>query len=363
MPVRLLIILFALLTACGSVSACSCVEVGDPNPPPCARINPADVIFVGTVVEIENPAYEVSTENPQVLLTRYRFRIDETISKLEGEKEIDVYSGRGGADCSYHFEKGKQYLVFSYRGTESPHLFATICSPTLPVANAQFLLPQLRAARDRDSVASVYGRIQIGQRPYLSVTNVEPRPLQHALIQLQDSVHVFESTTDSNGDFSIYSVPPGEYRLTAELPRNVELARPLSSGPPPPIKLTAGDCSEYNVMALPTARIRGRVLDQHGKPLKYADVILFSPEEYQASPLLMEWRSVQHDSGFFEFAHVAPGDYILVYNNGGLTAGSSGSRCFYPGESDIARAKRIHVEAGQEILNANIAIRRGCPQR
>jgi hypothetical protein len=73
MQTRFLLALLLGLATSGGVSACSCVTVANPDPRPCAKISPTEVIFVGTVLDIENPPYEVSTENPQAPLSRYRF--------------------------------------------------------------------------------------------------------------------------------------------------------------------------------------------------------------------------------------------------------------------------------------------------
>ncbi len=360
MSLRPLMVLIVALTVSGGVSACSCVEVGDAQAAPCAKISPTPVVFVGTVLEIDNPPYEVSTENPEVSQSRYRFQVDEEISGLKAEQQINIYSGRGGADCGYHFLKGKQYLVFPYRNN-SGQLIATICSQTGPVNDSRFVLTELRAARDSDRVASVYGLLQVGQQPYLSVTDDRPQqPLRNARIELRNDNYVFTSSTDSNGAFSFYSVPAGAYHVRADLPPNMELARPTLKGPLPSVNLVAGDCAEYNIVALPTGRIRGKVVGPDHIPMKFAEVELFRSDKYQDSALLTEWREVQNQSGFFEFTHVSPGDYILVYNNEGPTTANSGPRCFYPGVPNISGAQRIHIEDGQQLLTADIHVRRKC---
>lgn len=364
MLTRLLLGLITVLMTAVSISACTCITVSDPNAPPCGKIGPAEVIFVGTVLDIENPPYEVSKENPEALQSRYRFRIDERIAGLEGQQEIDIYSGSGGGgDCTYQFKRGEQYVVFPSRNGLG-QLIATICSATSPVALAQAILPPLRAARDKGTVGSVYGVLQVGQQPFLSVTDdVAPRPLQYANMSLRSDTRVFAVRTDSNGAFAIYSVPPGTYHVTAELPPNMEFARPILNGPPDPLILAAGDCSEYNSTALPTARIRGRVLGAHGKPLKFAEAELFRPEKYQPTPLLMTWQEVQDQKGFFEFDHVGPGDYLLVYKDEDPQTGELISLCFYPGVPDVGRAEHVHIEGGQQVLAADIHLRDRCLRR
>jgi hypothetical protein len=231
MPTRYLLALFVALASSGGVRACSCTTTGEPGA--CGKLAPTEVVFVGTVLSIENPPYEVSTENPGVQESRYRFRIDEMISGLGEEQEIDIYSGRGGGDCSYHFVKNQKYLVFPNRNKD--RLVVTICSRTRHFNFAQAILPQLRAMRDGNPVASVYGLLQIGQQPYLSVTDdVPPQPLRNTRIELRDGDRVFATDTDSEGAFFIYSISPGVYSPWAKLPPNTEFALQMSNRTPPP---------------------------------------------------------------------------------------------------------------------------------
>ena len=99
------------------VLACSCAG---PGPVPCGELSPSSAVFVGTVQTIENPPpdFDQVPESSVDMRTvdqsgyaHYHFRVDEEISGTQ-TTDIDVFSGRGGADCIYHFQKGEQYLVF-----------------------------------------------------------------------------------------------------------------------------------------------------------------------------------------------------------------------------------------------------------
>src|SRR6185369_7028237 len=119
MTARLLVLLSFILF-CSQVSlACSC---GSSGPQPCHGLSTTEVAFVGTVLDIENPPPDDGGLGGPGL-SRYHFRVDENIAGTKS-MEIDVYSGRGGADCSYHFRLSQQYLVFPYKGDDS-RLFAT----------------------------------------------------------------------------------------------------------------------------------------------------------------------------------------------------------------------------------------------
>lgn len=224
MTVRLLALL-SLILFCSQLSlACSC---GLPGPRACAGLSATNVTFIGTVLDIENPPpADGGLGGPG--LSRYHFRIDENIAGTKN-KEIDVYSGRGGADCSYHFRQNQQYLVFPHQGDDS-RLFATICSPTRSIEEAQAILPQLRAMRDHQRVASVYGILRSAQQLYASVSDdLLGQVLSNTRIELRSEDKTYVAVTDANGAYAFYGVPEGEYHFAGNLPEHLEFA-PGNSG-------------------------------------------------------------------------------------------------------------------------------------
>jgi len=352
---RILSFLLFSFVAPGCAFGCSC---GLPGPAPCSGLSASDVVFVGTVLYIDNPPPDDGRGGTGQ--SRYTFHIDEKLAGTQ-DPEIDVYSGRGGADCSYHFQQGQQYLVSPYRNTDG-RLFATICSITRPVELAQALLPQMRAMRDHQRVASLFGILRSAEEPYGSVTDdILGKPLPNARVELRSEGRVFDAMTDSGGAYAFYGVPDGEYQIAAELPKNLELAQMILSEPLPPIKLPGQACYEYDVSAYPTGSIQGRVLGPDGKPLAYASLELFRPEKYPPKQPSLGWMESQdRQKGYFEFTHVGPGDYILVYNNSDrVSTDEPFPRTFYPGVSDLMKAGRIHVEAGAHVANADIRVAGG----
>lgn len=358
MTVRVLALLFSVLFCWQISAACTCAS---PSPQPCSGLKATGVVFVGTVVDIKNPPPDDGGLGGPGLST-YHFRVDENIAGLEGRQEVDVYSGRGGADCSYHFQNGERYLVFPYR--DGSQLTATICSYTRPIAAAEVILPQLRAMRDRQRVASVYGILKSSQQPYEWASDDSPdHPLANTRLELRSGNKTFSTITDANGIYAFYNVPKGEYRFTGELPEHLELAQKMVGGPPHPLKLPANACFEFDLSALPSGHIRGRVEGPGGKPLDFADVELFRPQKYTEPG---GWDEAQdRDNGlYFEFQNVAPGDYVLVYNNmGTMDADVPYPRTFYGDVSDLHDAKTIHLEAGQKLDDVVIRVSGGLPTR
>ncbi len=360
MVARIFSVLLLVLFCSRISAACTCAS---PGPKACPGLGPTEVIFVGTLIDIENPAPDDGGLGGPGL-SRYHFTIDENIAGAQGS-EIDIFSGRGGADCSYHFKQGQQYLVFPYRGDDS-RLFATICSPTRPIDQAQAILPQLRAMRDHQRVASVYGILRSSQQPYEYVWDDRlDRILPNTRLELRSEDKTFVAVTDSNGAYAFYGVPEGEYHFAGELPENLEFAQVILGGPLPPLKLPTHACFESDLTALPSGRIRGRVLGPDGKPLVFAAVDLFRREKYTAEIPNGGWYEAQdRDKGYFEFQNVSPGDYVLIYNSAGrIDEDEPYQRTFYPGVADLKSAKVIHLEGGQKFDDADIRVSDGRPTR
>lgn len=355
---RFCFVLFVLsLISVPRIWACSCSRTA---PGACPKISDEGILFVGTVVDIENPADERRGAD-QSGTSRYRFRVDETFNGITA-KEVDVYSGRGGGDCSYHFQLGETYFV-NPAGT-SDHLLATICSDTQPALGAEALLTELRAHRDGKPYASVYGVLRKTQQPYTwTYADGYDRPLPGTTVELKSPERTVTSQTDVNGVFRFYGLPAGTYHFAAELPQNLQLAETILSEPPQPITVPENACYQQDLDALPIGRIHGRVLGPDGLPLKNADVALFRADRYKENE--MGWWEFQgEEKGYFEFNNVSPGRYVIVFHNSNRPDPDIPyPRTFYPGASDLKSALPIILEEGQQISNADIHLSGGSDTR
>jgi hypothetical protein len=202
--------------------ACTCVTA--PRTPNCADLKPIGLSFVGTVIGIENPPAERPGAD-QSGLSRYRFRIDENISGFD-QKEVDIYSGRGGGDCSYHFRMGESYFVAPYKGTaalmaiygaEPGKLMAGICTATQPISNATDLLKELRARKR-------------GGATVVGVLRTEPGPddfnhrIPDATVELRTASTTLSIKTDADGSYQFYGVPAGTYQFAVKVPADFQVA-------------------------------------------------------------------------------------------------------------------------------------------
>lgn len=297
--IRRALVAFLLLLPVISISsrACTCSQE---SPGKCPGLQKDDVVFLGTVTVVEDIAYatpraadssDVSAKEGAPVdivaarLTRYHFRIDESFAAPDAPgstAEIDVFSGGDDGDCGYRFQRGQQYVVFTHQGTDN-RLFATICSGTRPVAAARALLPQLRAMRNGQRVASVFGVLRRSEPPFLALPDDPDEPLANVSLKLRSRDDRFETSSNSDGVYSFYDVHAGQYSFTARLPVRMELTRKSLTGGLPPFKIPNGACYEYDVDALPTGHMRGSVLGPGGKPLPLASVELYRAGTYDDS--------------------------------------------------------------------------------
>ena len=355
---RLLILaLLSFVFFPGSALGCSCSDV---TPRFCKLSpNPIEYIFVGTVANVENPPKEGDQRGGTA---RYHFRVDERLS-MPVRTEVDVLSGRGGADCSIWFEKGIPYLVFAYRGNDG-ELWANVCSNTRKVADAGPLLAQLRAMRDGKPVARVYGIVRQVQQPYEGTFHKNfDAPLPQIVLRLESSKKTVTTKTADDGSFAVYDVPPGNYKITANVSANLEIAQTILSDPPPPLRLDAHSCVEHDVEVLPTGRIRGQLIGNDGKPLGNAGVELFSVGQYREDAPGW-WEYADDKKKYFEFDHVAPGEYLLVFNQiKRLDTDVPYPRTFFPSAPDPLQAERIHVGPGEQLLHTDIHLTGGAVTR
>src|SRR5271154_4747092 len=358
--------------------ACTCAE----EPPgECPGLQAGDVVFLGPVMALEDipyaaprppdsqsqPADESAKESAPVdiiaaRLTRYHFRIDESFAPADASgtsAEIDIFAGGDDGDCAYRFKSGQQYVVFTHQGNDG-HLYATICSGTRPAGEARALIPQLRAMRRGQRVASVFGILRRSEPPFLALPDDPDEPLKNISLKLRSKDDRFETSSNSDGVYSFYDVHAGTYNFTARLPVRMELTRKSLTGGLPPFKIPNGACYEYDVDALPTGHIRGSVFGQDGKPLPLASVELYRAGTYDVSrPGLWAYQGAE---GAFDLDHIGPGEYILVFNRANrLDPNAPFPRAFYPGVDDISEALPIKLKDGQQLLKVNMQLKDGYP--
>ena len=377
---RLSIIIFLIVAFPALAEACGC---SNSAPGQCPGLQPSDVVFLGTVIDSQVLPPEPAAGQPEASdvpaasasaganaaqaaappgapIVRYRFRIDERFAGPD-ESEIDIYSGGDDGDCGYQFKKGQQYVVYTQQEAGG-RLFATICDGTRPASDAVALIPQLRAMRDHERVASVFGVLRRSDPPFLSPPDDPADPIPVISLKLRSRLDRFQTNSGPDGVYTFYDVHAGTYNFTASLPAGTELTQKAQSTPLSAFEIPDGACYEYDVYALPTGHIRGAVLGPDGKPLAVASLELYRVGSYSAAR--PGYWGFQGATGGFEFDHVGPGRYILVYNRPNrMDPNSPFPRMFYPGVSSLDKAKPIVLKDGQSLQKINFKVSHGYPSR
>jgi hypothetical protein len=204
-------------------------------------------------------------------------------------------------------------------------------------------------------------------------------PLRSATVELQsveDRTHSVSVATDAGGRFQIKGIDPGRYRL--KVTRNgfviQEYGQKTPSDPGSDLRLSAGqDLKDLLFRLIPWSVIAGRILNEDGEPLPWAQVSALrevyregkrklSPEVMVPTNDLGEYRLFGLPPGrYFVSAKYKPGVKIIGQQQIQEGLGDDSERgyapTYYPGSPDPARASTITVKAGDEIPSVEILLR------
>ncbi len=216
-------------------------------PGACQGLQKGDVVFLGTVTDIQENfspapgAESVPAAGPDSAaqdssapaasatpVTRYHFHIEEGFAGADAA-DIDIFSGGDDGDCGYHFKKGDKYVVFTQQEVEG-RLFATICNGTRPASDARALIPKLRAMRNGQRVASVFGVLRRSDPPFLAPPDDPDDPLPNIALRLRSRDDRFSTSSGPGGIYTFYDVHAGEYNFTANLPVRMVLTQKTLTG-------------------------------------------------------------------------------------------------------------------------------------
>jgi hypothetical protein len=247
-----------------------------------------------------------------------------------------------------------------------------------------FLAMLLSAAASAQQPARVTGR----------VVDQSGAPIRRANVTLF-GVESHKGLTDNNGAFTIDSVAPGRYSLTAEAPgfakQKYGAPNPLpnacvrpdpaptnfqrcsASAPGATLSLASGQ--ELKDIVIPLVKlgsISGRLTDQDGDPAPrwYVETMIESYDGGKRQILTSFTGEGRPDpEGNFTISNLPPGRYYLyAWNNSRLMLPSRFGRqpkasetdlpTYFPSEADPSRAVAVDVGPGAELHGMDIRLRR-----
>jgi len=231
-----LLLTLASLLVTGSVTACSCAWAGRP----CTAVSKTDAVFTGRVTHIrELPAGDSVGQLVRI----------EVLEAFKGVSDgnVEVMTGYGGSDCGIRLRNGEEYVVYASLDKKTHRLSTTICMRTRKLSEASEDIAYLRRMHDPQLGRGILGQIERLKRlPANGTLTEHDGMLPGARVVIHRGAEHWETRTGNDGQFYVWGLGPGTYRLQAQLPpgyvggeiREVEIN--LESV-----------CSEVRILALP----------------------------------------------------------------------------------------------------------------
>ena len=354
----LLLTLFCVLShaLAAEARACSCVEYGTPV---CAAYWRADAVFTGVVTDFKKLPRAAPGALPKALL---HFIVEDKFRNIS-VPELDVETLHG-TSCDMTFEKGERWLVYAYLDKSSGRLNISPCTRTHRISGTDDDLSYIRGLSSRPPEQSVLGRLAHDQ--YDSLTNLK--------VTVSDGGRSFETTTDSDGEFSVQLPRGGAYTVRAFVPYSAGAWSHTVAVEDEPtdeqtvvkyrVEIPTGQCA-YNEIEVfkvdlhATAEVSGKILDESGQPVTRGYVYLV--DSVPADGKEPGSRSTKiGDDGSFKFEYVAVGSFLLVINPRDEAPGESDAphpRTFYPGVADKEQASPLVITEGLKLEDLTFRVR------
>lgn len=328
-----------------------------PKPTVLEAYKNADVVVIARAISIE----KVSDQSPTPLnASRVLSTTMEVQKVFKGNLNIGdkvTFSQGNGIRCTWVFYEdviGKEYLFYLETPPNGEALWyefgysrSDLISRT---ADDLLYLNNLQAVHGRTRIS---GTLRAGEDEYLVGRKV----------WLLGKNKVYESTTDKNGVYEFYELPPGKYVLEPELPQGLKIDRE-----------TRGTTTISDKNQISTRQIRftlkprqhaaidlefvignvvsGSVVDSEGKPLPQVQVSLKPTVEGDSFDF-----DYTDEQGRFTIESIDPGNYILVINEDGKkTIKEPFTTLYYPNVFEKAKARVFQIGAGDNLKGLKVVV-------
>jgi hypothetical protein len=200
------------------------------------------------------------------------------------------------------------------------------------------------------------------------IVRADGLPLARAEVRLgslEPPVAPRTSITDETGSYEFSQLPAGRYLVFASKTGFVarEFGQTSTAESGQPIVLAARETRERVDIVLPRhSAITGRILDENGDPIEGINVSVRALQSSGGRTRLTSVAGVAprrtNELGRFRVYGLQPGDYVICADVG--PTGSDDlpgypATCF-PGTINPLEAQRLHVGAGEDVLNLEFAL-------
>jgi hypothetical protein len=290
-----------LVAGSRTAEACSCMMSNN-----CGALAASDAVFEATVDRIDDGTSRTRAASGAeiIYLGGDRTIVLKDVRAYRGTAPATIVTGSGGGDCGYPFVAGKRYLIQAYRQPDGR--FSTgICGFTRPVEGNAALIDYLKSFDGPATQTRLIGSIRTVSAWKTYEREFAPVAGKRVTIIGPRTLTV---TTDVNGEFVVFNLPPGTYRVEPDI-RQSRGYRPVAFTWQP---TDAYACEEADFIEPPDGRVSGTILDENGKPVPNAFLYLRPADQPDAARRGEAGMGMStDDEGRFEFEDLPPGSYTV----------------------------------------------------
>lgn len=348
---RALILLILFLIVPRAAHACGCY----PNTTVVDDYEKTDLVIIARMTAVtKGPSRFLSDISHVTMRVEKVFKGD-----TKTGAELTFIQGDSTLDCSWQFyanQIGETYLLYLYQPEKPSEPFSvSTCNRSKSVEYAQDDLLYL------ENIDKVRGRTRVSGVVERNSVDIDDESGHQVRITGKNKTYL--ATTDKDGVYEIYGLPPGRYSLEPVLQSGWKidewlLTRPWTQadwkrselGLPPRTKVwfTLRPKQHFgaNITLALNNRIAGRVITPSGQPLDWVCVTLVPVEGsgYRACEALTK------ADGSFAVEAVSAGSYRLVINYKNIrTSHQPFPMMYYPGVANAEAAQVLTVKFGESI--------------
>ena len=283
--------------------------------------------------------------------------------EVKSGEEMTFGQGNPVLGCSwgfYEYQVGERYLLYLYRPEKpSDPFYVSTCNRSNRVENTYDDLLYL------ENIAKVQGRTRVS-----GVVDGDDENTAGQQVRITGKNKSYIATTDKNGVYELYDLPPGRYSLEPILKFGWEVDEVYVTREPtradrkraardlPPLRkvwftLRAGKHFGVRIQLRLDNKIAGRVTTDAGKPLERVCVSLVPVDSKPVG-----CRAFTNADGSFAIQSVRAGSYYLLLNHENIRSSYQPfPTLYYPGATNSEAAKVLTVKFGESIKNLNFRVR------
>ncbi len=282
--------------------------------------------------------------------------------------EIVLAEGNGNDDVDSFRESdvGRSYLLFLCSPQKKPNVFQVLrgMNDYLADESAEELryhensaagdLLYLEKLDELRGKTRIYGKIGTNQDTYYGKGKEKTKIFSRVKVRISGNGQTYDTTTNEDGVYEIYDLPPGTYSISPEIPKGWEISDVTSYGSTggddlvttPKLSLRKGNHAFFDFNLEANTTINGKVVDPNGQAMKSVCLGLM----LMSGKMLDFYGSndCTDKKGNFTIENLVSGNYLIVVNKDNKISSSEPfPTLYYPNVFSREKAQIITVNEGE----------------